>query len=321
MVLVKRSFSYGGFIGLYQGTTALNNSVYQFGQIMTQFQKHSLYIEKFRVFLNYEPQMAEGKLPAPAEEAVTIEFKDVTFRYEGVKEPTLQKINLVLHPGEKVALVGYNGAGKTTLIKLLMRLYDPTEGCILLNGVDIREFSLKEYRKLFGVVFQDFKLFAAKISENVMMDRVGPQDRQKVLEALDKSDFTERLDGMENGIETILTKEFSKKGVNLSGGEAQKIAIARVFPGNKRMVILDEPSSALDPVTEFYVNQSMLKAAEDKSVVYISHRLSTTKMADRIIMLEAGKITEEGTHEQLMARKGNYARMFNMQAEKYRKKA
>lgn len=319
MILVRHAFTYGDFVGLYSGTDQLNSVSYSLGNVLTEFQKHSLYIEKFRVFLNYQVKMQEGTRPMPKPgEKCRLEVKHVTFRYEGADEPTLYDVNLVMEPGERLALVGYNGAGKSTLIKLLMRLYDPTEGCITLNGVDIREYSSEECHKYFSVVFQDYKLFAATIAENVMMQPVTKEDFETVYSALEKSDFKEKLDSLEDGVETLLTREFSKKGVNLSGGEAQKVAIARIFPGNSSMVILDEPSSALDPVTEYNVNQSMLKAAGDKNIVYISHRLSTTKMADRIIMLEKGRIIEEGSHEELMEFGGKYAEMFTMQAEKYR---
>lgn len=318
LVLVKQQITYGGFIGLYEGSTNLSDRFFTLGRLLTEFRKHSLYIEKFRIFLNYETHLNDGELPVPEDNIpVSIAFNDVTFKYESANEPSLKNVNLIINPGEKVALVGYNGAGKTTLVKLLMRLYDPSEGSIELNGNDIRRFSLKEYHDLFGVVFQDFKLFAGTVSENVVMDKVSADDEQRVLEALDKAEFSERLSTMEDGASTILTREFSKKGVNLSGGEAQKIAIARTFIGDSRIVVLDEPSSALDPITEYNVNQSMLKAAEDKTIVYISHRLSTTRMADRIIMLEKGKIIEEGSHDQLMKIDGKYAEMFRMQAEKY----
>lgn len=317
LVLVKKALSYGDFIGLYRGVNDLSGNILDFGESMTQFQKHSLYIEKFRVFLNYSPQMSDGELPVPKVEELVLTFNHVSFQYENAAQPTLQDVNLVIHPREKLALVGYNGAGKTTLVKLLMRLYDPTEGSIELNGVDIRRYSLEEYRNCFGVVFQDFKLFAATVAENVMMDRVTKEDEAEVRSALEKSDFAGRLASLEDGTATILTREFSKKGVNLSGGEAQKVAIARIFTRNRQVVILDEPSSALDPVTEYEINQNMLREAGEKTMVYISHRLSTTKMADRIVMLENGRIIENGSHQELIRLGGKYAQMFAMQAEKY----
>lgn len=319
LVLVKGVLSYGGFYSLYSGSAQLRGDLYGMTYVISVFQKLSLYIDRFRVFLNYEPKMQDGEKAVPkAEEDVTIDLKNVSFQYEGAKEPTLHDINLTIKQGEKVALVGYNGAGKTTLVKLLMRLYDVTEGSITMNKTDVREFSRKDYYDSFGVVFQDFKLFAASIAENVKMDKVYPGDEKEVERALEKSGFSEKLARLPKGIFTNMTREFDKEGVNLSGGEAQKVAIARIFPKNSRIVILDEPSSALDPVTEYYVNQSMLKAAEDKTVIYISHRLSTTRMADRIIMLEEGRIIEEGSHEDLMAMDGKYAEMFRVQAKKYR---
>ena len=249
---------------------------------------------------------------------VSLRLENVSFTYEGTDKPTIHNINLTIHPGEKVALVGYNGAGKSTLIKLMMRLYDVSDGHIYLNDIDITKYSIKDFRNYFGVVFQDFQLFAASLAENVMMNTTTQEDEEKVKDALRHSGFEERLNTLEEGTATMLTREFLKSGVNLSGGESQKVAIARIFPRDCSMVILDEPSSALDPVSEYNVNQSMLAAAKDKNVVFISHRLSTTKIADRILMLEAGQIIEQGSHEELMQLDGKYAQMFNMQAEKYK---
>lgn len=317
--IVLNAFTYGAFYALYSGTDGLRRNLNGLITNFTVFHKHSLYIERFRSFIEYEPKLRE---PECLEEMPQIPkplcLKNVSFTYESLKEPTLKNINLTIEPGEKVALVGYNGAGKSTLIKLLMRLYDTTEGEIRLGDTDIRNFSIAEYRKYFGVVFQDYQLFAATIGENVKMDCVQDEDETSIREALRHSGFYEKLDTLKNGTKTMLTREFDKDGINLSGGEAQKVAIARIFPRNCNMVILDEPSSALDPVSEYNVNQSMLEAAKDKTVVFISHRLSTTKNADRIIMLANGEIIEEGSHEELMKLNGKYAQMFNMQAEKYR---
>jgi ATP-binding cassette subfamily B protein len=227
-----------------------------------------------------------------------------------------------LKKGEKIAIVGYNGAGKTTLIKLLMRLYDPSDGQVLMNGKDIREYNLEEYKSRIGTVFQDYKMFSATIAENVVNGEYDPEnDRETVIKALDAAGFGEKLSELENGIDTMLTREFDEKGTNLSGGEQQKVAIARVFAKPFELIIMDEPSSALDPIAEYNLNQAILQYAADKTVIFISHRLSTTRMADRIYMFDSGVLSEYGSHEELMELNGKYAEMFNLQAENYRKKS
>lgn len=318
--IVKHAFTYGSFYALYSGTDKLRSGLEGLITDVTAFHKHSLYIERFRAFIEYIPDRMEPEQPKKMpENPQPLVLKNVSFTYESLKEPTLKNINLTIQPGEKVALVGFNGAGKSTLIKLLMRLYDVTQGEILLGDTDIREYSVLEYRKYFGVVFQDYQIFAATIGENVKMDCVKDEDEEAIKKALDQSGFEEKLSTLRHGTKTNLTREFDKEGINLSGGEAQKVAIARIFLKDCHMLILDEPSSALDPVSEYNLNQSMLEAAKDKTVVFISHRLSTTKNADRIIMLADGEIIEEGSHEELMELHGSYADMFNMQAEKYRR--
>lgn len=320
--IVLHLYSYGDLWALFAGTDEFvdywNGLIYNYAR----FRKNSLYIEKFRKFIEYEPAIkdTDNAISVPKTEAA-ITLEHVSFSYEGADEPTIKDISLVIHPGEKIALVGFNGAGKTTLIKLIMRLYDVTSGKILLGEKDIRDLKLSEYRNCFGVVFQDYQLLAATIGENVMMDIVNESDENKIEEALEKSGFKEKLDTLSKGTKTNLTREFDKEGVNLSGGEGQKVAIARVFPRDCKVVILDEPSSALDPISEYNVNQSMLEAAKDKTVLFISHRLSTTKVADRIIMLEEGRIIEEGSHDELMKLGGKYAEMYNLQAEKYREQS
>lgn len=316
--VVREVFSYGTFIALYNGVFNLRNSLQTMSKIVSRLQKNSLYIERLMKFIQYEPKITDCDNPQsmPNRQAV-LELKNVSFKYDSNETETLNNINLTIKPGEKIALVGYNGAGKSTLIKLLMRLYDTSEGEVLLNGINIRNFSVEEYRNYFGVVFQDFQIFAGKISENVIMDEVEAEDEPLIKDALAKSGFSDKLDSLAKGINTMLTREFASDGTNLSGGEAQKIAISRVFPRDCQMVILDEPSSALDPISEYNVNQSMLTAAENKTVVFISHRLSTTRIADRILMLEHGRIIEQGSHKELMQLNGKYAQMFNMQAEKY----
>ena len=295
------------------------------------FPNHSLYIEKWREFLHFEPRVTGEKTDLPPFES--LEFRNVSFAYEFSAHPkyrfredpsanecreALQNVNLTIKAGDKVAIVGYNGAGKTTLIKLMMRLYDPTEGVILYNGVDIREYDPAAYRKHIGTVFQDYRLFATSIAHNVMNgDYDEAAHREMVLSALDKSDFTAKLETLPEGIDTHLTREFREDGTNLSGGEAQKVAIARVFAADYPIVIMDEPSSALDPMAEYQLNQSILHHTQDKTVVFISHRLSTTRIADTIYMFEKGALVEQGSHEALLAQDGKYAEMFRLQSEKY----
>lgn len=224
----------------------------------------------------------------------------------------LKDINLKINAGEKVAIVGLNGAGKTTLIKLLLRLYDPVSGNIEIDNIDIKNYDLEYYRKGFGVVFQDYNLYAATLSENILMDEIS--DKTAVKYAIEKSGLSNKnIDSDSN-----ITREFDDNGTVFSGGESQRVAIARVFARPFHTLILDEPSSALDPVAEYNFNKILLEASGGKTVIFISHRLSTTQIADRIVMIENGEIIESGTHQELMKKNGKYSVMFNMQAEKYR---
>lgn len=316
-VIVQKSLTYGTLAGMLNGAWTLKMNLNNIAQTIGDFQRLSLYTDKFRGFLDYKNQMqdAEQALPAPNQTAL-LECRNVSFTYPGCDAPTLRDINLSIRPGEKVAIVGYNGAGKSTLVKLLTRLYDPTQGQVCYDAKNIRDYRLRDYRDCFGTAFQDYRMFAATLAENVVMDRA--QGREKEAQtALEKAGFSEKLRSLPQGLDTPLTREFSDKGLVLSGGEAQKVAIARVFAGNPQVLILDEPSSALDPLSEYHVNHSMLEAAGNKTVIFISHRLSTTKAADVIYMMEHGKIIEQGSHEELMAKGGKYAEMFRLQSKNY----
>ena len=198
-----------------------------------------------------------------------------------------------------------------------MRLYDVKTGEIVADGNNIKKYDVYRYRDTIGTVFQDFQIFAGNVKENVILNTTENCDEVKVRKALTDSGLMARADKLKNGLETELTTEFSKEGVNLSGGEAQKLAIARVFYKDAGLMILDEPSSALDPIAEYQLNHTMLSATEDKTVIFISHRLSTTRLADRIVMLEKGEIVEQGTHDELLKKNGKYAQMWKVQAGAY----
>lgn len=318
--LIDPALSLGSFSASINASFKLYWTIDDIGNYLTKFNEHSLYVEKFRRFLDYEPQIKGEIEDVPEFESLTV--KNLRFSYPFAKDQSREKlvlksIDLEIKKGEKIAFVGYNGAGKTTLIKLLMRLYDPTEGEILYNGQDVRSFDPESYRQHIGAVFQDYKIFAATLAENVMGGEYHEQNEKTVLQALRAASFEEKLQTLPQGIHSHLTREFNKKGVGLSGGEAQKVAIARTFARPYELIIMDEPSSALDPIAEYNLNQSILESAADKTVIFISHRLSTTRMADRIYMFDGGEIVECGSHEELMAQNGKYAQMYRVQAKKY----
>ena len=312
-VLVKKSLSAGDFVASFNGAYQIAMSVnFLTVWALSAFSERGKMIEKYREFLKAEPKLKDGSETAEAGEPQTIEIKDLSFTYPGNDAPTLQHINLTIRPYEKVALVGYNGAGKTTLTNLLLRLFDPTEGSIEIGGQDIRAVTRRSHIDRFAAVFQDFQTYACTIGENVALDK--DPDEARVLQALDKTTFRKPL---QNGIDTELLREFSDDGVMLSGGESQKMAVARAFYQNCPYAILDEPSANLDPIAEYELNRAMLERAAHKTVIFISHRLSTTVGADRIYVMENGRIVENGTHEELMAKNGTYAYMFRLQAKKY----
>jgi len=318
---VSRAISYSSVVVLWNTSGGLKRNLHDIAGVVPQIAENSLYIEKIRGFLDYKQKITSKRnLPVPEKQG-TLELRNVSFGYNENDGYILNNISLMIHPGERVALVGYNGAGKTTLIKLIMRLYDPNEGEILYNGIDIRDYDVHEYRSRIGTIFQDFRIFAATVGENVVLDKdeetIEKESRPAVLKALEYSGFKERLDKLSNGLATELTTEFEQEGIDLSGGESQKLAIARAFFKDAHMVILDEPSSALDPIAEYQLNKTMLQAAEGKSVVFISHRLSTTRHADRILMMENGRVIEEGNHDELIRLQGKYAAMWKAQAGRY----
>ncbi|MBQ3093689.1 MAG: ABC transporter ATP-binding protein [Clostridia bacterium] len=313
--LVLGALSYGSLLALYRSASNLQNRLSSFTWIFPEFQQHAMYIEKVRTFREAENALPDvGEKAVPAHGAYTL--CGVDFAYPGAKDATLHDVSMTIPAGAKVALVGYNGAGKSTLVKLLMRLYDPTVGEIRYGDHALAEYPLSEYRSQVAVLFQDYQMIAASLADNITMGE--PLDEERLLDVLHQVGFDEMLEKLPLGIHTPLTKEFDENGVNLSGGEAQKIAIARVLYSSADVFILDEPSSALDPLSEYRLNETIRELAADKTVIFISHRLSTTRMADTIFMLENGRVIEHGSHDALMSKNGKYAEMFRLQAEKYR---
>ena len=313
-VLVKETLSAGDFVATFNGAHSVAMS-FQFLTIwaLARFSEQGKMIDKYREFLNADFKIKNGGKKAVKTEPKEIQIKNLSFTYPNNDKPTLEDINLTIKPYEKIALVGYNGAGKTTLTNLLLRLYDATDGEILIDGENIRSVTADSHRDRFAAVFQDFQIFSCSLGENVALD-ISP-DEDRVWDALKHSGFNKEL---KNGINSELLREFDDDGVMLSGGEAQKTAIARAFYKDCPYVILDEPSANLDPVAEYNLNQAMIEAADHKTDIFISHRLSTTVNADRIYVMENGRIIESGSHQELMELDGTYAYMFNLQAEKYR---
>ena len=315
--IVDPSLSLGSFSASINACFKLYWTIDDIGNYLTKFNEHSLYIEKVKKFVEYEPQIRGKETQVPSFESLTIKNLDFVYPFSKNEQKTLSGIDLQIKKGEKIAFVGYNGAGKTTLIKLIMRLYDPTCGEILYNGRNITDYAPEKYREHIGAVFQDYKVFAATVAENVMGGDYTAADETSVISALHAASFDEKLTQLPHGIHSQLTTEFSKDGVGLSGGESQKIAIARVFARPFELIIMDEPSSALDPIAEYELNRSILQNAQGKTVIFISHRLSTTRMADKIYMFDGGEIAECGSHDELMAQNGKYAEMFKVQSQKY----
>jgi len=314
---VRKALSFSSVAILYNSFGRLKRGMSIFTDVYPFACETSLYVQKIRDFLEYEPKIVSKKGLLPTLGAKEIELQGVSFAYRREEENLLKDISLHIRPGQKIALVGYNGAGKTTLVKLLMRLYDVGEGRITADGVDIRDYQVEKYRQSIGTVFQDFKIFAGNVRENVLMNVADHCEEESVRQALSESGLLEKVQEMREGLDTPLTTEIMESGVNLSGGESQKLAIARVFYQKAGLMILDEPSSALDPIAEYQLNHAMMQATKDKTVIFISHRLSTTRLADYIVMLEKGRIVEQGTHEGLLTMNGKYAQMWRVQAGAY----
>lgn len=280
----------------------------------------ALFLTDLLAFFEMKPRVEskEGGLPAPHPVKRGFEFRNVSFTYPGTNRRVLSNFNFTLSPGERIALIGENGQGKTTIVKLITRLYDPTEGEILLDGVDLREYDLADLHAEIGVIFQDFMRYEMTARENIAVGRIEvPHEPQEIEYAAEKSLAAGVIKKLGNGYDQMLGRRF-EGGVDLSGGEWQKLALARAYLRDAQLLILDEPTAALDARSEMEVFERFAELTEGKMALLISHRFSTVRMADRIVVLEGGKLVEEGNHTQLMALGGRYAAMFEMQAASYR---
>ena len=312
------AFGLGSVTQYVASITKVSGGMSSFVSTLGDMRNNAPFLELTFEFLDIPNNMYQGSLTVEKrnDRKYEVEFRNISFKYPGSENYALRNVNMKFEIGKRLAVVGMNGSGKTTFIKLLCRLYDPTEGEILLNGIDIRKYNYAEYMNIFSVVFQDFKLFSLTLGENVASgSRI---DREKVIDCLNKAGFGGRLAEMPNGIDTYLYTDYEKDGVNVSGGEAQKIAIARALYKDSPFIILDEPTAALDPIAEAEIYGKFDEIAGDKTAIYISHRLSSCKFCDEIAVFHEGAVIQQGTHASLVAdESGKYYELWHAQAQYY----
>lgn len=311
------AFGLGTFVFYLTTVLQLSNAISSFGWAIGTVKGTRKILDEEFEYLDIKNDMSSGKLmPDFSAERHTVEFRGVSFRYPDSPDYALKNVSLKIESGEKIAIVGMNGSGKTTFVKLLCRLYDPQEGEIFLDGINIREYDYKGYLKLFSVVFQDFRLFAFPLAENVAVGK--DFDPEQVKKCLESAGLAGRLRAMPNGISTCLYKNFDTAGVEISGGEAQKIAIARALYKDAPFIILDEPTAALDPFAEADIYSRFGEISQGKTSICISHRLSSCRFCTKIIVFDGGEIVQSGTHDNLLSDdKGKYAELWQSQAQYY----
>lgn len=315
--VLSKGMSIGNFTMYMALALSFSESMLQFLQRFGDYERASLEVDDFRTLMELDMGEEEDTIPIPQANEYLIEFHDVCYRYLKQEKNAVDHLNMTLRPGEKLAVVGLNGAGKTTMIKLLLRLYDPTEGYITLNGTDIRRFKREDYCRLFSPVFQNIEVLAFPIAENISMKATEDTDRDRAREAAAEAGLGDKINSLPRGIDSELLKIVDEEGVDLSGGEKQKLALARALYKAAPVVVLDEPTSALDALAEQQLYERFNRMIGEKSAVYISHRLASTRFCDRVAMFVDGKMIECGSHGELMALGGEYAHMFEMQAQYY----
>ena len=319
--LFATKITIGTFTMLYGASHQLSKSINSLIQSYTDLITMSFNLDPYYEFLSINEMNKEGELfNKSLNKPVSLTFENITFRYPTSNEDVLKDVSFNISPGETLAIVGQNGAGKTTIIKLLCRLYEPQKGRILINGIDIQKLSIEEYKKQLSIVFQDFKLLPIKLSENILGKAekfITEEEMKMIWEKLKETGIKSWVENQKEGLGSYITKIYDDKGLLPSGGQEQKIAISRALARDGSIVILDEPTAALDPRSEEEVFENLIKLAKGKTAIFISHRLSSTRIADRIIVLDKGEILEEGPHSELIQHNGLYANMFNTQAEQY----
>lgn len=316
--VVTGRMTLGGFTLYLSSYNTFAGAVWMVMRGIAELLAKSREVDDFRSFMDFDGGDEDlGGIQVPVSEDYEFTFRDVSFRYPKAEQYALEHLNLTLKAGERLAVVGLNGAGKSTFIKLLLRLYEPTEGEILLNGVNVKEYNKHSYYKLFAPAFQTVELFAFPLAENVSMQPPQETDCAKAKERLQDAGLSEKLASLPDGVHTQMLKVIYDDGVDLSGGERQKLALARALYKDAPIVVLDEPTAALDALAESRLYENFDRLIGGKSAVYISHRLSSTRFCDRVAMFVDGKLAELGTHEMLMEQNGKYAEMFRIQAQYY----
>lgn len=315
--VIAKDLSIGNFTLYLASAGAFSNAINEVLSALSALRERSAHTDDYRSFMDIPGDSGKDTIPVPKADKYVFTFENVSFKYKGQEKYALKNLNITVAAGEKLAVVGLNGAGKSTFIKLLLRLYDVTEGRILMNGTDIRRFDRAEYYRLFSPAFQDVTVFAFPMAENVSMSPPDETDREKAEKCVREAGLGDKMDKLEKGIDTELLKVLYDDGVDLSGGEKQKLALARALYKGSDVIVLDEPTAALDALAEYRLYKSFNGLVGNRTAVYISHRLSSTRFCDRVAMFKDGEMTETGTHEELMAKNGDYAEMFRVQAQYY----